>query len=148
MTALVESWLTLIGQKIMYKIDDVQDQADVLYNILSSAVDKYAPVEQHVLKNNDKPWITPGFKELVEQRNNAFQGGHVAAYKSLRNRVNRLRKGLQQNYFNNKIRNLKNVNNKRWWKEIKSISGLDKSDASLTIFDNICYRFSRLICQM
>ena len=128
----------------IYKIDNVQDQADVFYNILSSAVDKYAPVQQHVLKNNDKPWITPGFKELVAQRNNSFQCGNLAAYKILRNRVNRLRKGLQQNYFNNKIRNLKNVNNKRWWKEIKSISGLDRSDASLTIFDNVCYQGSEV----
>ena len=128
----------------MFKIDNVQDQADMFYGILSTIIDKYSPVQEIVLKNNDKPWITFGFKNLVYQRNNARRKGNDADYKKLRHSVNRLRKILQTNYFNNKIRNLKCVNNHKWWKEIKNLSGINVSDTTSTAFDNVIYNGEEL----
>ena len=81
-----------VNWSVMYKLDDCQEQANILYTVLTEIVDKHAPLQQHIIKNNDKPWITLKFKELVNQRNLAFCAGNQITYKRLRNTVNRLRK--------------------------------------------------------
>jgi len=56
----------------MYKLDDVQSQTDFFYYVINSVIDTHAPFKEYIVKMNDKPWITPKFKELVAERNAAF----------------------------------------------------------------------------
>ena len=129
-----------VNWSVMYKLDDCQEQANILYTALTEIVDKHAPLQQHIIKNNDKPWITLKFKELVNQRNLAFCAGNQITYKRLRNTVNRLRKELQKKFYNDRIRNLKSSNNSKWWKQIKSMSGLKLGNDDIAAFENIVYR--------
>ena len=45
----------------MFRLDDVQSQADFFYSTVLSIVDKYAPMNDFACKTSDKPWITPKF---------------------------------------------------------------------------------------
>ena len=54
--------------------------------------------------------------------------------------VNRLRKELQKKFYNDRIRNLKSSNNSKWWKQIKSMSGLKLGNDDIAAFENIVYR--------
>ena len=74
-----------------YHLNDCQKQADLFYEVLSNIVDRHAPLRQVRFKNNDKPWITECFKQLIERRDEAYQSGSVIVYKRLRNQVNRVR---------------------------------------------------------
>ena len=85
----------------MYKLQDCQEQANMFYCVLTGIVDKHAPIQHCVFKNNDKPWINQSFKALVDERNNAFNIGDVVNYNRLRNKVNRLRKQLQKTFLTN-----------------------------------------------
>mgnify|MGYP003497866056 FL=1 len=87
----------------MYLENDVQKQADIFYSVVTEAVERHAPVKQLKFKNNDKPWVTFQFKDLIAQRNYAFKIGDVVNYHKLRNKVNRTRKSLRKDYLNNKI---------------------------------------------
>ena len=80
----------------MYMLDDCQTQADYFYSVFYAIVNKHAPIEERTLKNNDKPWITVRFIELIEARNAAFKAGDRSNYNRLRNQVNRLRPFLQK----------------------------------------------------
>jgi len=93
-----------------------------------SALDKYAPVKEYIVKSSDKPWITSKFKELIADRNRAFAQGDDCVYKRLRNRVNRLRVELQHRFNNKQVDCLKSYDPRRWWKSIKKLCGLVAND--------------------
>ena len=45
---------------------------------------------------------------------------------------------MRKRYFNQKIALLKTENNRRWWKEIKSLCGFNQKQTN--DFDNVCYQ--------
>lgn len=71
------------------------------------------------------------FKKLIKQRGIAFANGNFALYKSLRNRVNRVRKSLQKQFYLNKIHKLKTENPSAWWKNIKSLMRYDTANSDV-----------------
>ena len=134
----IERDLCVTNWSTMYRMPDCQSQANFFYETVCSVVDKYAPTQEIVFKNNDKPWVTPKFKDIVNQRNAAFAVGDRELYNKLRNQVNRLGMELRRNFFNRKVDSLKNQNSRKWWSEIKSISGFNnkcKSDYANVVVD-------------
>ena len=119
----------------MYSMEDCVNQAEFFYTKLISLIDEITPVETVKFKASDRPWVTPYFKKLISSRDAAFVNGNTALFKSLRNRVNRIRKSLQKQYYLNKIDDLKTDNPAKWWKNLKQICRLDKTSDSC--FDNI-----------
>ena len=122
----------------MYAMENCRDQAEFFYSNLFSLIDKITPIETVKFKASYRPWVTTYFKNLVSSRDAAFVSGNTALFKSLRNRVNRIRKSLQTQYYLNKIDNLKTDNPAKWWKNLKQICRLDnKSDSC---FENIQFQ--------
>ena len=78
----------------------------------------------------DKPWVTEYFKSLICKRQRAKEAGDDCTYRKLRNQVNRLAPNLRQTFYESKVKHLKTENNKKWWKDIKSLIGLGKKDDS------------------
>ena len=78
----------------MYKMDDCQLQMDSFYTHVFEVLDKYAPSEELIFKENDRPWVTSYFKNLILERDLAFRKHNYVLYKKLRNKVNRVRKSL------------------------------------------------------
>ena len=67
----------------MYRMNDCCLQADFFYRTLTSIIDLHAPLELHFFKANDRPWITPYFKNLILERDNAFSTQNHALYRKL-----------------------------------------------------------------
>ena len=59
------------------------------------------------LHANDKPWVTPEFKEIIKDRQKAYHDGKIQKYNYLRNLANRKRKQLRSNYLDKKMDQLK-----------------------------------------
>ena len=57
--------------------------------------------------NNDKPWITEYFKQLISRRDDAFIAGSAVLYRKMHNQVNRIRKSLKSQYYLEQIQHLK-----------------------------------------
>ena len=83
---------------------------------MSHVISKVVPTTLVKFSSSDRPWITPYFKHLIKKRGVAFSSGNIALYKSLRNRVNRVRKSLQRQFYLNKLYKLKNEDPASWWK--------------------------------
>ena len=113
----------------------------VLYKLISFIIFysvlliKHAPLELFAFKSNDRPWVTPYFKKLILQRNEAFSNHKSVQFKKLRNKVNRIRKSLQTQYYLDRIDHLKNDNPAKWWKNLKTICKLNNKVDS--VFDTI-----------
>jgi len=105
----------------MYHLDDCCLQADFFYSHLNFILDKCAPLEEHVIRDNDRPWVSVYFKQLIKQRDLAYFSHNMILYKKLRNRVNRIRKSLQKHFYLDKMECLKSDNPSKWWRNIKAV---------------------------
>ena len=61
------------------------------------------PIQRKKVHVNDYPWITPKFKELIRQRQNAFSSGDTEHFRKFRNLVNREQKILRKTFFTSKV---------------------------------------------
>ena len=86
-------------------------------------VDAYLPIIKVKRNSNDLPWVTDNFRFLIKQRQYHFNYGNDSMYKFYRNKVNRERKFLKQQYVANTMNSLKGENPKHWWQCIKSLTG-------------------------
>ena len=117
--------LSRVKWQDMYRMDDCQLQMDFFYNSLFEILDKCAPIEECVSKDNDRPWVNSYFKKLIVERDLAFRDNNLVLYRKLRNKVNRVRKSLQKQFFLDHIEHLKCDNPANWWKNIKKICRLN-----------------------
>ena len=114
-------------------------QADLFYEVVTDVIDRHAPLRLVKIKNNDKPWITEYFKNLVDRRDEAYKNGSTVLYKQLRNQVNRVRKRLKTQYYLDQVHCLKRENSKNWWRQIKILSGaIDTSSGNDSFVSLTC----------
>ncbi|CAB4009678.1 Hypothetical predicted protein, partial [Paramuricea clavata] len=103
--------------------DSVDNQAALFNDLIQLGLDNIMPEKTRVIHQNDVPWMTNHLKELIVKRQAAWAQGNQTLFKFYRNRVNNYRKRCRQVYYNSKIRHLKDSKPKRWWNEVKRISG-------------------------
>lgn len=128
----------------LYYLTDCQMQADLFYTVLFDIVNRHAPLRIFKLKNNDKPWITQYFKQLVARRDVAYKAGSVVLFKKLRNQINRVGKSLKSQYYLDRVQCLKADKPRNWWQHIKELSGaVDISNRSVC-FDNLSLNGERI----
>ena len=75
--------------------------------VINTGLDCFFPCKSIKLYANDKPWVTPEFKEIIKVRQKAYYGEKIQKYNYLRNLTNRKRKQLRSNYLNKKMDQLK-----------------------------------------
>ena len=81
--------------------------------------------------SSDRPWVTDSFKAMVCKRQWALKEKHLQLYQFYRNRVNHARKSLQRQYYSKKVNELSSIKPREWWKEVKQLLGLKKTDNGL-----------------
>ena len=79
----------------------------------------------------DKPWITPDIKSCIKKRQLAWVRNDVEQYNIYRNKVAKLCKVARRRFYEDKICYTNDINPKKWWDNIKMLSGLS-SQQSLT----------------
>lgn len=134
----IECKLTAINWQSLYCLDDIQQQTDLFYSVITDILESTCPLKQYRFKNNDKPWITPHFRNLISQRNRAYRAGNVPFFNKLRNKINRLRSTLKRSFYDKQVKSLEAANPTRWWRVIKSLRGI-ASNRSDIVFNNMYY---------
>ena len=83
------------------------------------------PLKRERLDTKDAPWMTPELTSMIIKRQRAFHdlGPNSIQYKFYRNTVNRKRKLCKSKFYESKIQHLKGKDPKRWWNEVKRLSG-------------------------
>ena len=100
-----------------------------IWNVFSKAactgLDILMPEKQFRICTADAPWMTQRVKALILKRQKAFtmHGPESSQFKYLRNLVNRERKACRARYYESKVQQLKGKNPKKWWDEVKRLSG-------------------------
>ena len=134
------SFFALELQKInwqpLYKLNSVTEQLAFFNCNIQHLIQKYFPLKKVSIHTNDKPWITYNFKCLIKRRQSAFYQGNTALYNMLRNKINRQNKLLRRNFYNRKVKQLRESNQKGWWKNIKELMGTSNK-SQLATFQNL-----------
>ena len=78
-------------------------------------------------------WMTTELKAFIIKRQSAFHklGPDSIQFKFYRNIINRERKLCKAKFYESKISTLKDNNPKRWWSEVKRLSGLQSRSGDL-----------------
>jgi hypothetical protein len=103
------------------------------------------PEKSRRIYSKDSPWMTVKLKNLIQLRQNAFHADkNSKEYKALRNAVNRERKVCKAKYYSSKVKDLKGCNPRKWWKEMKKLSGFYKNDTSNLLEDLLVPEFEEM----
>ena len=79
---------------------------------------------------SDKPWITGKIKSLIARRQKLLKFGKDSpAYKEARNAVQNECENCKKCFYDRKVSKLKETCVRRWWKEIKGLTGLRCSES-------------------
>ena len=86
----------------------------------------------------DKPWVSAEIKQAIVQRQKIWKlfGPQSPEFRSLRNKINRLVKKTKKRYLNDKIKQCGNLNSRQWWKEVRSLAGMNNNHQVLSILYN------------
>ena len=104
-----------------------EDKCTYFINVLSIGLAHIMPEIRDRVHNNDHPWINEKLRNLIKLRQQAFASGNLTLFKFYRNKVNRRRKIWRANYYTTKVNNLKQLNPKNWWHEVKRLSEMDNN---------------------
>jgi hypothetical protein len=83
-------------------------------DLIDNGLNHIMPIQQEKDHVNDRPWITPKFKKLIRQHQNAFSSGDTERFRMFRNLVHRERKILRKSFFTSKVSQLKQAKPSQW----------------------------------
>ena len=68
-------WLAEYNWSTLYRTDTCEDKLDIFMKVINTGLDCFFPCKSIKLHANDKPWVTPEFKELIKDRQKAYHDG-------------------------------------------------------------------------
>ena len=107
----------------MELLQSVDEKADYFTNCITSYLNYYMPARSVVRHTNDKPWVTDEFRRMIRQRQFAFTHHQTHSFKKLRNKIQRMSKQLRRKYYEKRVLPFFELNNVKWWHEIKKFTG-------------------------
>ena len=123
-------WITQQSWDDVISTTLVNEKFDIFINTLKDVVDKFLPIKETYVYATDKPWITRKIKSLIAKRQKRLKFGKDSpAYKEARNAVQKERENSKKCFYDRKVAKLKQTNVRRWWKEIKGLTGLRCSES-------------------
>jgi len=87
---------------------------DMFYSAMLQLINYHFPVVESKQMSNDKPWVTDRFRQLIHARQSAYRSGNVLLYNKYRNKVQRLAKRLQKQFYERKVQDLRTSNPRKW----------------------------------
>ena len=107
----------------IFKANTCEQKFKLFTDIISNIIENHIPIVETKKNNNDMPWVTDRFRELIKKRQFHFYSGNNALFCFYRNKVNRERKKLKENFVKSTLTTLKSGDAKNWWDLIKTITG-------------------------
>ena len=147
--ALFADALMNIPWEPLYRMQSCNGQFMYLQQNLTDLLDTFLPKKTVTKFSSDKPWITPKYKDLIQQRQLALHRGEHEEYRRLRNLINRLTRKLRSSYYTNKVSNLSANDSRSWWSNINTLMGRKQENNALVNLANklfaLCLEKARLI---
>ena len=111
----------------MYEATSCISKLESFSHELSSAIETFFPWKTVKTYVYDKPWITVKLKSMIKKRQAAFikYEKDSLMFRMWWNGVQGAIKTAERSYYDNKVDGLAETNPKKWWQDIKSLTGKD-----------------------
>ena len=119
-------WITSFSWQHLFFTEPCTEKFAIFKDTMQDALDRYLPKRSFRLHSTDKPWITPKIKSWIAKRQRflAKLGKNSSLFRLWRNKVSSAIATCKRSFYVAKVKNLKNTNTSRWWREIKNLSGI------------------------
>ena len=125
------SSLSPINWTPLYHLHSCEEQFANFQSTIENEMDIHLPLRQVKLHPTDKPWFTPEIKEAIANRQRAWAKGSTVLFSFWRNKVTKLSKSARRTFYISV--NSQETTPKKWWDNIKRLSGQSRS-APLSTF--------------
>ena len=105
-----------------------QAKFDIFYDTINMIQDTCQPLKTIVIKN-DKPWMTPYIKSLIQQRQHLYHNGSHDQWLKMANLVRHHTRKRVKIYYNR----FKNKDAKMWWKTVNEVNGKSSNKQNIQI---------------
>ncbi len=105
----------------------MEAQLEMFQGIITEEIEECFPMRPVARHSTDKPWVTDGFKNLVQEIQRARLSGNTEKAKQLRNKINKMAPKLREQFYKKRVHSRQSLGQNRgrdWWKKIKSMMGL------------------------
>ncbi len=82
---------------------DVNEATDIFVSCLVSLFTKYFPLRTIRIRSDDKPWVKPSLKRLINERDKAYDKGNTAKFLRLRKAVVQHSGALKKKFFSSAL---------------------------------------------
>ena len=79
--------LTKVDWSMLYNMPTCEEKSCYFYKTMSSLTDTFLPTKTITRVVNDKPWVTPQFKQLIQTRQCLWIASDEVNYNRYRNKV-------------------------------------------------------------
>ena len=120
-------------------LNSCEHQLETFQTVIHDAIDFYLPMCSVKKHPNDKPWITSTIKDTIKKHQQAWVKNDSQKYRAYHNKVIKLCKKVRQHFYADKINHTHNTDPKKWWDNIKMLSGLSNTPpiTSITVNNTI-----------
>jgi hypothetical protein len=125
------SKLATIDWSWLRDIEDVEDCSTAFYDILCPLVDECMPFKRIKMRSNDKWWITPHIKMLMNQKDKAHKRKDHGAVLVLQQLLHKTISSAKNKSTAERLNNCDSL--KKRWRVIKSITKARKSQPALSM---------------
>ena len=128
--------LTRTNWTPLYRANAVEEKLGMFMNEISRNMNKDLPLRYVKNYPMDKPWITTNIKNSIKRRQRALVNGNFPSYTYYRRKVSKLCKRARRSFYSSTVKQLKECNPKKWWNNIKRLSGLSNKQQLTSIHHN------------
>ena len=116
-------WICNNPWSSVFNEDDCQDKFNIFYELIMNAVNSYFPLKKQKISVYVKPWVSNKLKQFISKRQTSLvrYGKYSHPFKFWRNKVQAEIRSCKEYYYKNKVRNMKDYDVSKWWKEIKKL---------------------------
>ena len=115
------AWLVNFNWNELLRINDVNQKAAYFVNIMWIMIDKFFPLIQVVVANDDKEWVTAEIKYLISKRQKAHHSKNFTARDHLARKIKQEIRKAKIKYNASKVETFSSSNVKEWYQHISKI---------------------------
>ena len=93
-------WITHHSWSDVLQLSDPSEKCALLIDTTMSKLDEFLPIKEVQIRNDDKPWMTPQLKAIINEREKAFQKKDKTLWRTFINKVNKMIISAKDRYYN------------------------------------------------
>ena len=128
--ATFELALSLIKWEPLYRLDSCNEKYVYYQTVIDKLIELCFPSKVVTRHTGDKPWITDGYRLLIQKRQRVHMRGDISEARSLRNQVNRATAKLKFEVYQTCIEAMHESGSKHWWENMNKLMGQKTTDTS------------------